>query len=92
MTELIASSVYADDPPDHVLELTAANFSSVVDAAGARVLVQFYLPWCSICKRLAEPYKAAAGRIHKTARGRSTAAAARRTTCTTSCCGAAGRW
>ena len=52
---------------EHVLELTSANFSATVDAPGARVLVQFYLPWCSYCKRLAPAYAAAAASVHKIA-------------------------
>ena len=46
-----------------VLQLTAANFSEVVQAPGARVLVMFYAPWCSYCKRLAPIYDEAARRV-----------------------------
>ena len=46
-----------------VLQLTASNFSEVVQAPGARVLVMFYAPWCSYCKRLMPIYDEAARRV-----------------------------
>ena len=64
---LVAFVVGGADEGDNVteplvLELTSHNFSAVVDAPGARVLVEFYLPWCSFCKRLEPVYEEAARR------------------------------
>lgn len=42
-----------------VLRLTTENFSAVVEAPG-KILVNFYAPWCSYCKRLEPEYEHAA--------------------------------
>ena len=55
------------EPTTAVLELSASNFTASVTAPGARVLVQFYVPWCGFCKRLAGPYEEAAQRLRKLA-------------------------
>ena len=62
-----AAAAQQDEDTPPVLELTSHNFSATVDAPGARVLVEFYLPWCAFCKRLAPVYEKAARRAQKMA-------------------------
>ena len=52
-------------PPDDVLDLTDANFSDVVDAPRANVLVAFYAPWCGHSQRFAPQYSRAARRLER---------------------------
>ncbi|GAB1225258.1 hypothetical protein ENUP19_0248G0028 [Entamoeba nuttalli] len=44
-------------PESRVLELTASNFSAVVDDETKNVVVKFYVPWCNICKSIQSKYE-----------------------------------
>ena len=49
-------------PPD-VLHLDSTNFTKTVDAAGARTLVFFYLPFCGFCQSFAPSFAAASQQV-----------------------------
>ena len=51
-----------------VLVLSADNFSAAIDAPGAKLLVEFYAPWCGHCKKLEPEYEEAAGLVAEQAR------------------------
>ncbi|KAK0546225.1 hypothetical protein OC846_004540 [Tilletia horrida] len=44
-------------PPTAAVQLTAANFDSIVMDEEKDVLVEFYAPWCGHCKNLAPVYE-----------------------------------
>lgn len=46
-----------------IIDLGSANFSEHVSAAGARVLVSFFAPWCAHSQKLAPQYTAAAEKL-----------------------------
>lgn len=50
-----------------ILVLNTENFTSAVEADGAKLLVSFYAPWCGHCKRLAPEYEKAAGLVAEAA-------------------------
>uniref|UniRef100_A0A7S2UVI5 protein disulfide-isomerase n=1 Tax=Fibrocapsa japonica TaxID=94617 RepID=A0A7S2UVI5_9STRA len=43
--------------PSAVMELTTANFDTVVTEPGTTTMVEFYAPWCGHCKQLAPDYE-----------------------------------
>ena len=51
-----------------VLVLSADNFSAAIDSPGAKLLVEFYAPWCGHCKKLEPEYEEAAGLVAEQAR------------------------
>ena len=57
MSLLLASAVCGAEGA--ILRLTEQNFTAVVNASGAAVLVEFFAPWCSFCKSLEPEYKRA---------------------------------
>lgn len=61
---ITASGVPGTSSPA-VLELTSANWSSTVGLPHARVLVEFYLPWCGFCRKLERPYEEAAQELRR---------------------------
>ena len=54
--------------PSDVIVLSADNFSAAVDAPGAKLLVEFYAPWCGHCKKLEPEYEQAASLVAEQAR------------------------
>jgi protein disulfide-isomerase A6 len=48
-------------PPPKAVQLSAANFDSIVMDAEKDVFVEFYAPWCGHCKNLAPIYEKVAG-------------------------------
>ena len=56
-------------PSSETLVLTADNFTEVTGAPGAKVLVQFYAPWCSHSKKLAPHFARAAARLRRLREG-----------------------
>ena len=61
---LVAASLAASSD---VLVLSADNFTAAIDAPGAKLLVEFYAPWCGHCKKLEPEYEEAAGLVAKQA-------------------------
>ena len=49
--------------PSDVLHLDSTNFTKTVDAAGARTLVFFYLPFCGFCQSFAPAFAAASQQV-----------------------------
>ena len=47
------------------LVLTSENFTEVVEVEGSKMLVQFFAPWCSYCKRLAPKWQTAAQMVEE---------------------------
>jgi protein disulfide-isomerase A6 len=43
--------------PSYVVDLTTANFDSIVLDSSKDVLVEFFAPWCGHCKKLAPDYE-----------------------------------
>ena len=62
-----AAAAAASEDRSSILTLTGDNFTSVVDADGAKLLVSFYAPWCGHCKRLEPQYEKAAGLVAEAA-------------------------
>ena len=63
-----SSSSSSSASPSDVIVLSADNFSAVVDAPGAKLLVEFYAPWCGHCKKLEPEYEEAASLVAEQAR------------------------
>jgi len=62
------SSSSSSSSPSDVIVLSADNFSAAVDAPGAKLLVEFYAPWCGHCKKLEPEYEQAASLVAEQAR------------------------
>ena len=63
-----SSSSSSSVSPSDVIVLSADNFSAAVDAPGAKLLVEFYAPWCGHCKKLEPEYEQAASLVAEQAR------------------------
>ncbi|MBS1210708.1 MAG: thiol reductase thioredoxin [Proteobacteria bacterium] len=50
-------------PPEPV-ELTAANFDTVITRSGLPVVIDFWAPWCGPCRAMAPMYADAAKQLH----------------------------